>query len=327
MLPTVVTYHVERPGDASAERTIALVLEQVTQAEALGYTGAWFAEHHFGGHRGVLPAPLGMAAYVAGRTQRLRVGTSIICLPLHHPVTIAEQVALVDLLSGGRLDAGFGSGSAPADFAVFGVAHAERHARFDEALAILAHCWSGEPFDYEGQFYQVRQLAVTPRPVQPNGQLAWLAASSEPTARLAGRLGYGLQLPRGRPAAAYAPIVAAYREEWERAGQPADGQRISIARCLYLGESDEEALRTVAEATRAFARRWSPALAEAPTTRELVAGMHFCVGGPDTVAAHLRELRHVTGLTHLSLQPTWEDLPQAAALASLRRYAELMPGL
>lgn len=325
----VVTYHVEEHGGREAPAVFAEIFEQVALADALGFEALWLAEHHFGVHQSFAAQPLMLALAAALRTRRLAVGTSLIVLPLHHPLAVAEQLATLDALTGGRLSVGFGSGSAPAEFAGFGLdlTPEERYGHFREALEVLELAWGGEPFRYDGAFYRVPETRLTPRPSRPLREVAWLGAMSSPTAALAGALGYGLQLPRGRPAAAYAPIVAAYREEWERAGQPADGQRISIARCLYLGESDEEALRTTADATRAFARRWSPALAEAPTTRELVAGMHFCVGGPDTVAAHLRELRQVTGLTHLSLQPTWEDLPQEAALASLRRYAELMPTL
>lgn len=325
MFPTVITYHVERNNEEAAAVVLAAVLEQVRLADTLGYTAAWFAEHHFGSQRGVLPSPLLLAVHVAAQTQHVRVGTSIICLPLHHPVNVAEDVAVADLLSGGRLDVGFGSGSAPADFVAFGSSQPERHERFDEALDILQCCWGGETFDYTGRFYQLRGVRCVPTPRQTPGQLVWLAASSEPTARLAGRLGFGLQLPRGRPPQAYVPIIEAYREEWERARHGGEReQRVSIARCLYVGHDDAEAVRTVEAATRRFATRGPSPITGNPDIRELLDRLHFCVGGPGTVLASLQELRDVTGLTHLSMQPTWENLPGAATCASLRRYAELV---
>ncbi len=329
MLPTVITYHVERNNEEPPAQVLAAVLEQVRLAETLGYFGAWFAEHHFGSQRGVLPTPLLLATYVSALTQRLRVGTSIICLPLHNPVNVAEDVAVVDLLSGGRLDIGFGSGSSAADFPVFGSNQTERHARFDEALDLLGHCWSGERLDFTGRFYQAQQVRCVPTPQQAPADFVWLAASSEPTATLAGRLGFGLQLPRGRPAAAYVPIITAYREAWAAAGHGADRrQRVSIARCLYVGADDAEARRTVEAATRRFSQHGPFAVPGEPPIQELLDRLHFCVGGPETVLAHLRHLRDVTGLTHLSMQPTWENLPSDATCASLRRYAELVaPGL
>ena len=329
MLPTVITYHVERNNEEAPAEVLAAVLEQVRLAETLGYTGAWFAEHHFGSQRGVMPSPLLLATYIAAQTERLRVGTSIICLPLHNPVNVAEDVAVADLLSGGRLDIGFGSGSSPADFPIFGSSQAERHERFDEALEILQRCWSGEPLDHHGKFYQLEAVRCVPRPLQVPAEFVWLAASSEPTARLAGRLGFGLQLPRGRPAQAYVPIITAYRDEWAAAGHGPDrAQRVSIARCLYVGATDQEAQATVEAATRRFAQHGPSAIPGTPAIQELLDRLHFCVGGPETVLAHLRHLRDVTGLTHLSMQPTWENLPSDATCASLRRYAELVaPGL
>jgi alkanesulfonate monooxygenase SsuD/methylene tetrahydromethanopterin reductase-like flavin-dependent oxidoreductase (luciferase family) len=325
LLPTVITYHVERNNEEPPAAVLAAVLQQVRLAETLGYTGAWFAEHHFGSQRGVLPSPLLLATHVAAQTQRLRVGTSIICLPLHHPINVAEDVAVADLLSGGRLDIGFGSGSSPADFAIFGSSQPERHARFDEALELLRHCWSGETFDFTGRYYQMQQVRCTPIPQQTPAEFVWLAASSPPTAQLAGRLGYGLQLPRGRSAHDYVPIIAAYRDAWQDAGHPADRcQRVSIARCLYVGADDGDALRTVEAATRRFAQRGPAAIAGSPAIGELLERLHFCVGGPARVLDHLRELRAVTGLTHLSMQPTWESLPADATCASLRRFAELV---
>ncbi|HEV7216786.1 MAG TPA: LLM class flavin-dependent oxidoreductase [Chloroflexota bacterium] len=325
MLPTVITYHVERNSEEAPADVLAAVAQQVALAETLGYSGAWFAEHHFGSQRGVLPSPLLLAAHVAAQTQCLRVGTSIICLPLHHPVNVAEDVAVADLLSGGRLDIGFGSGSSPADFAVFGSSQPERHARFEEALEVLRHCWSGETFDFTGRYYQMQQVRCIPTPQQTPAEFVWLAASSAPTAQLAGRLGFGLQLPRGRAAQDYVPIITAYRDAWSDAGHPADRcQRVSIARCLYVGVDDDDAMRTVEAATRRFAQRGPAAIPGAPEIGDLLARLHFCVGRPEAVLAHLRELRAVTGLTHLSMQPTWENLPADATCSSLRRYAELV---
>ena len=107
---------------------------------------AWFAEHHAHAHHGHLPTPLLFALHLAGRTRQIRLGTAIVCLNLHHPLDVAEQVAVADVLTGGRLAAGFGSGSTPEEFRLFGLAEAdeaERHARFEEPLRIIRSAWGG----------------------------------------------------------------------------------------------------------------------------------------------------------------------------------------
>src|SRR5690242_4095345 len=116
-----LTDHVEGPADRPSGEIFAEVSEIVQEADRVGIEYAWFSEHHAHAHYGFLPAPLLLALHLAGRTSRIRLGTAIICLNLHHPLAVAEHVAVADTLSGGRMAAGFGSGSTPEEFRMFGL--------------------------------------------------------------------------------------------------------------------------------------------------------------------------------------------------------------
>ena len=141
-----------------------LLLARMRQAEALGYESYWLAEHHFANY-GLDPAPHVVLTAAARETTRLRLGTAISVLPFHNPVHVAENYALVDLLSNGRLNFGAGSGYLQHEFAGHRVPSAEKAARFDEALQIVLRAWTGEPFSYEGRFHSVPEIQLQVRPV------------------------------------------------------------------------------------------------------------------------------------------------------------------
>ncbi len=155
----------ESPGRAHAE-CFAEMLDLIALADSLGFDVAWLAEIHFGGAFSLLSSPLMAVPVIAQRTRRIRIGTAVTLLPLHHPLACAEQAATADLLSGGRLEFGVGRGSIPTQFHGFRVPVAENRARFDEALEIIRLAWTRERFSYRGTFYQVEDLAVVPKPLQ-----------------------------------------------------------------------------------------------------------------------------------------------------------------
>jgi alkanesulfonate monooxygenase SsuD/methylene tetrahydromethanopterin reductase-like flavin-dependent oxidoreductase (luciferase family) len=155
----------EDPQRTHAER-FAEMLDLIVYGETLGFDAAWLAEIHFGGAFSLLSAPLTVVPAIAARTQRIRIGTAVSLLPLHQPLSLAEQAATADLLSGGRLEFGVGRGSIPTQFHGFGIPVAENRARFTEALDIIRLAWTTERFSYTGTFYQVENLAVVPKPLQ-----------------------------------------------------------------------------------------------------------------------------------------------------------------
>src|SRR6202046_4348202 len=130
-----------------------LATEQIVHAERHGFDSAWVAQHHFDGDEGGLPAPLVFLAQVAARTSRIRLGTGIVTLPLENPVRVAEDAAVLDLLSGGRLELGVGSGGTPSAFAAFGHDSANRAAIFDKHLEVVRDAFAGRPLGGEDTLY------------------------------------------------------------------------------------------------------------------------------------------------------------------------------
>jgi probable F420-dependent oxidoreductase len=178
------------PRGEHLERSIDEVIAEAQLAESLGFDSCFFGEHHQD-KDGFLPSPLIVATAVAARTRTLRVGTSVILLPLHHPVHLAEDVITLDLVSKGRVVLGVGIGYQPADFQAFAVPMEDRLARFEESVEILRLCWAGQTFSFRGKHYVLSDIRVTPRPFQKSGPPLWIGASVPAAARRAGRIADG----------------------------------------------------------------------------------------------------------------------------------------
>src|SRR6202007_3405015 len=155
----------ESPGQTHADRYREM-LDMIALGDTLGFDVAWLAELHFGGAFSLLSSPLMAVPVIAQRTPRIRIGTAVTLLPLHHPLACAEQAATADVLSGGRLEFGVGRGSIPSQFHGFPGPGAGDRARLRECLEIIKLAWTQERFSYRGQFYEVENLAVTPKPLQ-----------------------------------------------------------------------------------------------------------------------------------------------------------------
>ena len=172
-------------------------LEQASWAEELGFHSVWLSEHHFTDD-GYMPSIPSALAAIAARTHRVRLGTAVILAPLHHPLRLAEDLAVVDLFSGGRLDIGLAAGYRRKEFDVMGVPRSERGQRTEETVQLLRLAWAGEAFSFHGKSYQFENVIVTPPPAQAGGPPLFLGGSTVPPARRAGWVA-GLPLtPAGR---------------------------------------------------------------------------------------------------------------------------------
>jgi alkanesulfonate monooxygenase SsuD/methylene tetrahydromethanopterin reductase-like flavin-dependent oxidoreductase (luciferase family) len=178
------------PSGANMTRVIDEIMAEAQMAEASGWDGCFISEHHQQAD-GYLPNPLLMAGLVGMRTQRLTVGTSVLLLPLYQPVHVAEDCAMIDLATQGRLILGVGVGYQVPDFMAFEVPIAERAARTAEALAILRHCWSGQRFSFSGKHFYYQDTLITPVPLQRPGPPVWMAAWSPAGLQRAARLADG----------------------------------------------------------------------------------------------------------------------------------------
>ncbi len=302
--------------------------EQIIHAERHGFDSAWVAQHHFDGDEGGLPAPLVFLTHVAARTSRIRLGTGIITLPLEAPIRVAEDTAVLDILSGGRLEVGIGSGGTPSSFAAFGLESAERGAVFARHLTILREAWAGH------------RLAATENRLYPAagglGTRVWQATFSTDGGRRAGEAGDGLMLSRTQPrpndasrlslAALQTPIIDAYLAALPAGCAP----RIVGSRSVFVAERREEALRLAEIGLRRSVQRFRasgfPPLGD--SVEDLIATYDVHVGTPAEVIASLRADTALERVTDLAFQVHSIDPPHAAILRSIELIAtEVAPAL
>jgi alkanesulfonate monooxygenase SsuD/methylene tetrahydromethanopterin reductase-like flavin-dependent oxidoreductase (luciferase family) len=223
-------------------------IDYVLHAEELGYHSVFVVEHHFTGV-GQLSASLNFLSYLAGRTNRIRLGTAVVVLPWHNPVLLAEQVATVDLLSNGRLDLGVGKGYRPPEFAGFCIPIEEATERFEEAMAFLRTAWTAtDRFSHRGRRWQFESIVIEPRPVQQPHPPLWMGAGSFESIRRAAREGFNLLLDQIAPVDLIIERVAAYRGELGKLGRSYRPGQIALARALQI-------VRTEAERQSAYALR------------------------------------------------------------------------
>ena len=163
-------------------------LDQISWADNLGFSGVWLSEHHFT-DEGYLPAMMPMLAAMAMRTEKMRLGTAVLLAPMHHPLKLAEEAAVVDLLSGGRLELGVAPGYRVSEFANLGVAKSERGARTDETIELLIQAWTQESVTYSGHHFDFTDVPVKPHPAQDPHPPIWVGGSTPAAARRAARFG------------------------------------------------------------------------------------------------------------------------------------------
>jgi alkanesulfonate monooxygenase SsuD/methylene tetrahydromethanopterin reductase-like flavin-dependent oxidoreductase (luciferase family) len=156
------------PRGDDMDRCVQETLVEAELAEACGFSGFFFGEHHQD-RDGFLPSPLVVCSAVAARTKKIQIGTSVLLLPLHHPLRVAEDVATLEAISGGRVALGVGIGYQDADFRAMGIEKKHRVGRFEEGIEILRKAWTGENFCHKGRYFDIENVRVTPKPIQkPN---------------------------------------------------------------------------------------------------------------------------------------------------------------
>ena len=213
-------------------------------AEALGFDGVWLSEHH-GADDAYLPSLLPVLGAVAAVTERIRLGTAVVIPALHHPLRLAEDVAVVDQLSRGRVTLGFGLGWRAAEFRAFGIARAERVGRTAETIALLRQTWAGDDAPFHGVHYRFERVEVRPRPFQGGGPPIHLAGSAERPIRRAAALADGLIYSRAGPtAASVQPDTARLSQalDWvaDERDRRAAGKPFAVTLCLNVAVARDD---------------------------------------------------------------------------------------
>jgi alkanesulfonate monooxygenase SsuD/methylene tetrahydromethanopterin reductase-like flavin-dependent oxidoreductase (luciferase family) len=330
-----------RNGSGSVENTIGGVVEQVEKADALGFDIAWFAEHHFS-NLCVCPSPLLIAAHCAGRTRRIRLGTAVLVLPFYNPMRLIDEIAYVDILSGGRLVLGVGTGNQEYEASRLGLSIADARTRFIEALDIIEQSFAGGPIGYSGKTIAVPSallpLRSSGRPALPI-YLAGLTHDAEMMRRCAEK-GYvpfvsGPMTPTEQIAAMRDIYVAAYTA----AGKSPARMPFALQRSIFVTDSRSDAL-DAAERLRYVQRliqslhrpevdfdgfhvREAPGASEDPV--ETIVDKAI-IGDPAHCIERLLKDIDVLQPTHLSCTLQFGSLPQSRMLKSMERFAtEVMP--
>jgi alkanesulfonate monooxygenase SsuD/methylene tetrahydromethanopterin reductase-like flavin-dependent oxidoreductase (luciferase family) len=304
-------------GGAPPAELYRAALEMAAWGEEHGCAAVAVSEHH-ASPDGYLPAPLVLAAAIAGRTQRLPVQVAALLLPLHDPIALAEQMAVLDLVSGGRVSYVLAVGYRPEEYAAFGRDFAARGRRMDASLAALRSAFTGEPFEYEG-----RSVRVLPRPATAGGPTLLLGGGSPAAVRRAARFGLGMVTQGGSPG-----LAELYREECAKLGRtpglfidpPAD-----LVTSAFVAEDVDAAWKRLGPYLLHDARMYASWLGEsaavsrsgAASVEELRAqGRPYAIFTPEQAAATIRQ-RGV-----LLTQPLCGGIPPALAWESLELIAQ-----
>jgi putative FMN-dependent luciferase-like monooxygenase len=301
--------------------------DQIVHAEANGFDSAWVAQHHFHRDEGGLPAPLVFLAFVAARTERIRLGTGIITLPLEHPIRAAEDAAVLDLLSNGRLELGLGSGGTPASFTAFGYDAKDKNDIYERHMAVFRTALSGSPLTGETKLYPSAPQLL---------ERFWQATFSAAGGTRAGKAGDGLMLSRTQPRPAdnpgatlpdlQHPIVDAYYENLPNEIAP----RITASRTLFVADDRAEA-RRYAEAGLQKAATGLARMGHKFDSSDLdylIAATDTHVGTVDEVLESLSRDTTLPRVTDLVFQVHSVDPPHELVLRSIELIAaEVAPQL
>jgi alkanesulfonate monooxygenase SsuD/methylene tetrahydromethanopterin reductase-like flavin-dependent oxidoreductase (luciferase family) len=273
------------------ERRVALetvykrALERIEIMDRTGFDAVWLAEHHFSTFS-VCPSVHMMGTLAAARTQRLRIGTAVSLAALYHPLRLAEEVALLDVLSGGRVNWGAGRGFSVTEFNAFGIPPEESAARFREAVEIVLRAWTEETFSFAGEHFRFDKVELLPKPLQQPHPPTWMAATSDPAIEWAASRGFSILMDPHSSITDLGRKRQHYAERLSAAGFALGDRDIPMARLIALADTREKAAD--------IARRGAAWLVDAYAgpQHQKVKTMHVerSYGGLDPVEFYLKEV-------------------------------------
>jgi natural product biosynthesis luciferase-like monooxygenase protein len=336
-------YQLPCAADQSETTRYHETIEQIIFADEIGFDTAWLAELHFFQPFSIMPAPLIVAAAIAQRAQRIRLGTGVSLLPFHHPLRLAEEAATVDILSGGRLDLGVGRGTIAVHFQGFNVSREESRERFEESLEIIERAWTNESFSYSGKHYQITETSLVPKPLQKPHPPLRIAANSPETAAFAGLKGYDILAASPiNPMPGFIGHISNYRTALTQAGHNPDHRDVAAlfftntsASIVHSRTEYEHSLmhyfRTIGEqAQRGDRSQYDGSYAYLKQVRERVAAISWetvadtmaIFGSPEQCIARIEEIYNGARIDQLVC---WFNpggrIPHRDVLAAMERFA------
>ncbi len=328
------------PDDLDAGQCLADLVEQVKAAQRLGFDSIWAGEHHLTPGYHFFPQPT-LLAHLAAFAGEMALGTNLVLLPLHRPVDIAEQVALLDQLCGGRFILTVGQGYRPEEFDAFGVPFGERLARMVEGIEVIRRLWRETEVDHDGGWFRLDKATVRPGPCRPGGPPIWLGATSDRAIKRAGRIGDAfMATPNGDNDDVRRQIQLFDRARADAGLVPADetGRMLEVFCHRDAATARNTARPHLLRKYAAYAS-WGltgsagQAAADAggagdeDAFAELAKG-RFVIGDPDEVIAGLVQQHRSVGITHLAMRVGWPGSDQADTLACLELLGrEVVPAV
>lgn len=312
--------HYEIGSDARAG--LRETLEQVRLAEEVGLDSLFIGHHYL--TRSQFLQPLSTVSFLAAETERIRLGFGVYLLPLHNPVALAEELATVDVLSGGRLVAGFGSGYRKVEYRAMGVPFEERFRRIDEYVPLMRSLWSGEAVTASGSFGELDGARICLRPVQPGGPPVWLGAFGPVGMRRVARLDASWAVAPNGDLAEVTDRMTALRETLAEYGRsPERDYPLLREGCVApTRQAALDAARPYLAQQYADYRGWE----HGATIDDLLAGQAV-IGDPAAVAERLRAYAEI-GYTDVILRLQWTGMPHRDVLRSIRLLGEeVLPAL
>lgn len=311
-------------------------LEETILGESLGFDSVWLEEHH-GVQDHYWPSPLMGLAGVATHTGRILLGTDILVLPFYHPVRVAEDAAMLDIMSGGRFILGAAIGYKPDEFSLYQLSMEKRGARFEEAICLIKALWIQDEVNFEGKYYQVKGLKIEPRPVSSPHPPIWLGGWGELSLARAASIG-DAWIPG--PTANLEKLMQAqriYHQRLRSIGIDPKTRPTPLTREVVIADTDEEALE-VAEMHLLINYRdeygggkWRHPIIgnEDPTPVnqiETLLNDRFLIGSPDTVTQKLHKFKEVFGVDHIICRLYYPGISHEFILRALKLIArEVMP--
>jgi luciferase family oxidoreductase group 1 len=329
----------QSPSARSSEEIYGRALDTAQAAEELGFRNIWLAEHHFSTY-GYVARPLQLATYIAAKTTRLRVGTAVIVVPLHHPLIVAEEIATLDVLAGGRFDIGLGRGYQRYEFERLGLDLNTARQRWEESVDVIVKALSGEPFTHDGELFHIPETTIFPQPVQKPHPPIWVTAQSPESVDATVRRGFnlltgGFGVPLER--------MGEFRQQFDLATAAAgvsERPAVGVQRAVYVTDNESDARAAAEEA------RWNMRVTlslrnqyervedgraipvpgpNEPATEDLL-DRYLVIGTPDTVIRQIGRVQEQVGISHFNCSFWFGDLEHARIMRSMELFSrEVMP--
>jgi len=315
-------------------------LDIVERADDLGFDSAWISEHHFTRYGGILPRPQVLLGAMAARTKRIRLGTAVSLVPFDNPIRVAEDFALVDVLSNGRLDFGAGRGLFAFEYDGMGISQNESRQRFEENTEVILRAWQEERLTFAGQFTNVTDLSVLPRPVQKPHPPLYVAALSPESYEWAARKGYNiLQVPYPLPFEVTQGQIAQYKANLQKHGYSVKDKEVIVLLHGYIGETAQQA-KAEAEGplmdyvglvaslmpTKVKSDQYKAYTQFAPTvkalTYEVLYNERTLIGDPDQAIAKLEHLQREFQMDQFIFFLNWGRMDHQHTVRSMERFAK-----